>query len=88
MKGVIFYEPGQVSMEQIMTVYPRHKMLADQYAAEGLLLAIGTFANPQDGSMGVFINKDAAEKFVAEDPFVLEKIVGKVIIREWNESLL
>lgn len=88
MKAVVFYERGNVTMEEVMAVYPRHKALVDSYAAEGKIIAIGTFADPGAGSMGIFQNKEYAEEFVNIDPFVLEGLVGKVIIREWNEILL
>ena len=49
---------------------------------------IGTFANPQeDGSMGIFSTRDAAEAFVQGDPFVLNGVVKGWVIREWNEAL-
>jgi uncharacterized protein len=53
------------------------------------LLAVGAFANPQkDGSMGIFKTKELAEAFIKQDPFVLEGLVGKVTIQEWNEIYL
>lgn len=32
-------------------------------------------------------NREAAEELVREDPFVLNAVVGRVTIREWNEVL-
>jgi predicted enzyme related to lactoylglutathione lyase len=47
-----------------------------------------TFGNPQDeGSMAVFKTREAAEEFVAGDPFVLNGVVRGWQIREWNEAL-
>ncbi len=88
MKAVVIYEPGSASMEQIIAVYPRHKLLVDDFAARGEALAIGTFAGGREGSMGVFKNREAAEAFVRQDPFVLEGLVGKYTIRDWNEILM
>lgn len=88
MKAVVLYERGKATMEEIMAVYPRHKAIVDSYAAEGKIIAIGTFADPGHGSMGIFQNREYAEEFVSIDPFVLEGLVGKVIIRDWNEILL
>jgi uncharacterized protein YciI len=49
---------------------------------------IGTFANPQEeGSMGIFTTREAAEEFVKGDPFVLNGVVKKHMIREWNEAI-
>ena len=89
MKAVVFYETGNVGMEKIMEVYPRHKQLVDDFSKQGKIIAIGTFANPaEDGSMGVFTDKASAEEFVHQDPFVKEGIVAKATIKEWNEILL
>ena len=61
---------------------------ADDVRAKGTLLMIGTFANAQeDGSMGIFVTRDAAEEFVKGDPFVLNGVVRRWYIREWNEAI-
>ncbi len=88
MKAVMFYEPGSATMDAILAVYPRHKVLVDAYAARGDLLAVGTFGGGREGSMGVFKTRAAAEAFVAEDPFVREGLVGKYTIKDWDEILL
>ncbi|MDB5102900.1 MAG: hypothetical protein JWP91_589 [Fibrobacteres bacterium] len=89
MKAVLFYESSTAPVEEIMAVYPRHKALLDQFHDRGELLAVGAFANPQkDGSMGVFKAKEFAEEFIKQDPFVLEGLVGKITIKEWNETYL
>ena len=49
---------------------------------------IGTFADPQEqGAMAIFTTREAAEEFVAGDPFVLNGVVRSWEIREWNEVL-
>ena len=90
MKAVVFYELGAVTMEKIKEVYPRHKLRVDAFAKDGKVIAIGTFSNISEGSMGIFKNKECAEEFVEHDPFVLEGIVGKNLngryqqdAREW-----
>jgi uncharacterized protein len=88
MKAVVLYELGSVTIEKIREIYPRHKILVDSFAKDGKIIAIGTFSNISDGAMGIFKNKECAEEFVKQDPFVLEGVVGKLIIREWNEILL
>jgi hypothetical protein len=60
-----------------------------EFAGRGELLMIGTFANAQeDGSMGIFTTREAAEEFVRGDPFVRHGVVRKWTIREWNEALV
>lgn len=88
MKAVIFYELGNVSMDKVREVYPRHKAIVNEFAKDGKVIAIGTFANPTEGSMGVFIDKASADDFVKNDPFVKEGVVEKVTIKEWNETML
>lgn len=49
---------------------------------------IGTFANAQeDGSMAVFTTREAAEAFARDDPFVVNGVVRRWYIREWNEAI-
>ncbi len=87
MKAVVFYERGSATMEQVMAVYPRHKAFLDTFVEKGQIYGIGPFAG-RDGSMGIFKSRDIAEDFVRNNPFVLEGLVGKVTIKEWDDALL
>ena len=50
---------------------------------------IGPFANPlEDGAMGIFTTREAAEEFVRGDPVVRHGVVRNWTIREWNEALV
>lgn len=86
MKFVVIGEPSGATMDQVMAVYPRHKALVDELMAQGAVIGIGPFMNR--GNMAIFRTKDAAERFVREDPFALEGLVKSYSIREWNDSLL
>jgi uncharacterized protein YciI len=86
MKFVVLGEPSGATMEQIMSVYPRHKALVDQFIARGEVIGIGPFDNR--GNMAIFRSREAAEAFVREDPFALEGLVKSYSIRGWNDSLL
>jgi uncharacterized protein YciI len=88
MKAVVIYEPGTASMDTIMAVFPRHKVVVDAFAARGDVLGIGAFAGGREGSMGIFKDRAAAEAFVAEDPFVQEGLVGKYAIRDWSDEMI
>lgn len=89
MKAVLFYEASDTPMDKIIEAYPRHKAVVDAFHARGDLLAVGTFADPvKDGSMAVFRDRAAAETFVAEDPFAVEKLVRSAVIKDWNETLM
>jgi uncharacterized protein YciI len=58
------------------------------FPSQGELLAVGTWADPQEGSMAVFRTRAAAEEFVGDDPFVKEGVVASYEIKDWDESLL
>ena len=73
--------------------------LAQQHGAEHVerlkdfhgrcvLLMVGTFDEPMNGdAMGVFTSREAAEEFIAGDPFVLNGVVASWTLRPWNEVL-
>lgn len=86
MKAVVIGETTGVSMEEIMKVYPRHKVVVEKFVAKGVVVGIGPFDDL--GNMAIFTTRAAAEEYVKEDPFVLEGIVRSVRIREWKDSLL
>ena len=88
MKAVIIYDPGTASMDAIMKVFPRHKLLIDEFAARGEVIGIGAFGGGGQGSMGIFRDRAAAEAFVARDPFVLEGLVAKYRIHDWSDSMI
>ena len=38
--------------------------------------------------MAIFASREAAEEFVAGDPFVVNGVVRRWEIRDWNEALM
>jgi uncharacterized protein len=86
MKAVVIGESSGATMDQIMAVYPRHKVVVDAFVARGEVIGIGPFADR--GNMAIFRTRAAAEAFVAQDPFVLEGLVKSVVIREWDDTML
>lgn len=85
---VTFYETGPDALDLLPVHYPEHRARVDGFHARGDLLMVGTFANPiEEGAMGVFRTHEAAEEFVAGDPFVISGAVGNWYLREWNEVL-
>ena len=86
-KYVLLYESADNVHEKAPAHFPAHSEFADRFHADGTLLLIGTFADPQqDGSMAIFTTREAAEEFVAGDPFVREGVVAKYEIRDWLEA--
>jgi uncharacterized protein YciI/uncharacterized protein YndB with AHSA1/START domain len=87
-KAVVLYESSPNVMQLAPVHYPAHEAHVDAFHARGELLAVGTYADPREGSLAVFSDRAAAEAFVVEDPFVLHGVVAKHTIKDWNESLL
>lgn len=87
MRTVVFYDTADVTMEQMMEVYPRHDAFEKEFVKTGKVLGIGPFSNPGEGAMAIFSDREAAEYFVKNDPFVQEGIVAKVTIKDWVDDL-
>ena len=66
-----------------------HRARWAEFGRRGELLMIGPFANAQEeGSIGIFTTRQAAEEFVRGDPFVLHGVVRNWYIRDWMEALV
>ena len=87
MKAAVFYETGDATMEEIRAVYPRHKAYLNTFVERGVVLGIGPFDGEKQGSMGIFTTREEAENFIKQDPFVIEGLAGKVIIRDWKDIM-
>jgi len=88
LKAVVIYESAPDVMTKAPIHYPAHKQRVDAFHARGDLVAVGTFGDPRDGSMAVFTSREAADEFVREDPFVLNGVVARATVKDWNETLL
>ncbi|HBK88482.1 MAG: hypothetical protein U0289_11205 [Cyclobacteriaceae bacterium] len=86
MKTVVIGEPSGATMDMIMAVYPRHKVVVEKFIQRGDVIGIGPFTDR--GNMAIFKSRAAADQFIQEDPFILEGLVKSVIIKEWNDNLL
>lgn len=86
MKTVVIGESSEATMEKIMAVYPRHKVIVDKYIERGEVIGIGPFMDR--GNMAIFKSRSAAEQFVMEDPFILEGLVKSFVIKDWYDKLL
>jgi uncharacterized protein len=88
MKYVVLYESAEDVIPKARVHFPAHQARYQEYVDAGTLLMIGTFGDPQkEGSMGIFTTREAAEDFVAGDPFVLNGVARSYEIRAWNEVL-
>jgi uncharacterized protein YciI len=83
---VVLYESADDVYETAPVHFAAHRARLDEFRQRGDLLLVGTFGNPRnEGSMAVFRSKEAAEEFVAGDPFVLNGVVTGWTLRAWNE---
>ena len=85
---VVLYEPADDVLERAPEHFPAHSARIREFHERGELLMVGTFGDPQrEGSMAIFPTREAAEEFVAGDPFVLHGVVAEWTVRPWNEVL-
>jgi uncharacterized protein YciI len=88
MKTVVFYESADDAMEKAPLHMEAHSAWFRGFVERGVLLMIGTFADPAaDGAMSVFADRASAEEFATGDPFVTNGVVKNYTIKDWNEIL-
>ncbi len=82
------------SIEEVRTKFAEamamHIGRSREFQKSGKLLMAGAFRNAHGGpidTMGVLISREAAEEYAQGDPFVLNGMVTKWEIREWNNIL-
>jgi uncharacterized protein len=86
-KYVLFYELADGAAALAQQHFPAHSARLTAFHENGLLLMVGTFADPPVGAMAVFTSQEAAEEFMADDPFLGHGVVGAHRVREWDEVL-
>jgi uncharacterized protein len=86
-------------VKYVMTYYPSEGFLAlaQQHAAahrarlrefhdRGLLLMAGPLDQPPSGeALGIFTSREAAEEFIADDPFVKGGVVARWTVRPFAD---
>ena len=87
MKWVMFYETAADGLPKAMANYEAHRARLDEFHRRGLLLMAGPWADPSEGALGIFVSREGAEEFIRDDPFVVNGVVSKWTLKEWNEVL-
>ena len=88
MKYVMTYRAVEDFLPLAQQHGPAHVARLQEFSARGVLLMVGTFDEPMNGdAMGVFTTREAAEEFIAGDPFVVNGVVASWTVRPWNEVL-
>jgi hypothetical protein len=83
---VVFYESGDDTLAKAPAHFPAHRARLDEFHARGTLLMVGLFGDPRkEGSMAIFTTREAAEEFVKDDPFVVNGVISRWYLREWDD---
>src|SRR3546814_2095041 len=86
-KYVIFYRPDPSNFEKAGELFPAHVEHYEAFQKQGTLLSFGPFEDiVKNGSMGIFTTMEAAEEFIAGDPFVQGGVVATHEVREWRSE--
>jgi len=86
-KVLMFYEVAADGLAKVQANFPAHRARLDEFHARGVLLMAGPYGAPPVGALGVFTSREAAEEFVKGDPFVLNGVVDRYTLHDWNEVL-
>jgi len=87
-KYVLFYESAPDVVEKAPLYLPAHREYWNAFRRFGTMLMLGPFSRPEDGALGIFTTREAAETFAANDPFVLGGVISRWYIRDWHEVLV
>lgn len=88
MKILSFYDMAPDAAAGLKTHFPAHRARLDDFHARGLLIAAGPLGNPPTGAMAIFPTREAAEEFIAGDPFVTNGLVSSWRLVEWGAAFL
>ena len=84
---VMTYRVSKEGLQKAREFYPAHRARLDEFHASGKLLLAGPLADPSQGALGIFTSKEAAEDFIAGDPFITGGVVASWDLTEWGEVL-
>jgi uncharacterized protein YciI len=88
MKYVMSYTAVEDFLPLAQQHGPAHVARLHEFRDRGELLMVGVLDEPMNGdAMGVFTSREAAEEFIAGDPFVVNGVVATWTVRPWNEVL-
>jgi len=88
MKFVSFYEMAPGALSKVASHFPAHRARLDDFHTRGVVLAAGPLGNPPEGAMAIFTSREAAAEFIQGDPFVVNGLVSKWRIVEWNAAFI
>jgi uncharacterized protein YciI len=86
MKIVCFYEMAPDALSKVAAHFPAHRARLDEFHNRGVLLGAGPLGNPPEGAMAIFTSREAAEEFIKGDSFIINGLVSKSRLVEWNAA--
>jgi uncharacterized protein YciI len=88
MKYVMQYYPCENFLALARQHASGHRARLQEFHDRGVLLMAGPLDEPPSGqALGIFTTREAAEEFIAGDPFVVGGVVSRWEIRPWLEVL-
>jgi len=87
LKTLMFYDLAPDGLARVADHFPAHAARLQQFKDRGVLLMAGPYGNPPAGALAVFTDRQAAEEFSADDPFVKNGIVASRRFEDWDEGL-
>jgi len=83
---LLFYEAGPDYLERRPQFRGEHLKRAWDAAERGEMVVAGAYADPVDGAVLMFAGEDksVAEDFARSDPYVVNGLVARWHVREWN----
>lgn len=87
MKYVLLYESVTGAGGKVPADLQAHQARVREFHSRGCLLMAGPFTSAEEGTMGIFTSREAAEEFIKEDPFVVNGTIDSWHIAEWDEVL-
>jgi uncharacterized protein YciI len=82
--AILFYEYVADVAEKRPMYREQHLGVAGEWHAAGRLRLAGAYAEPLDGAALVFSDRASAEQFPTVDPYVLNGLVTRWSVRDWN----
>jgi uncharacterized protein YciI/uncharacterized protein YndB with AHSA1/START domain len=86
-KFLMTYETTPEGLARAPEHIAAHRDRLDQFCARGTLVMAGPVMDGTGRAFGVFTSREAAEDFIAGDPFVVHQVVARWTVVEWNEVL-
>lgn len=84
---LMFYEIAPDGLAKVPQHYAAHGERLQAFHARGVLRMAGPYGNPPQGALAIFTTAEAAEEFIAGDPFVLHGVVARWELQPWDEGL-